>query len=47
MALTIGQVARAANVHVETLRYYERTAHPDPLAPPSARSSRIFRSVSS
>jgi Hg(II)-responsive transcriptional regulator len=24
MALTIGQVARAANVHVETLRYYER-----------------------
>src|SRR5262245_34718588 len=24
MALTIGQVAKAANVHVETLRYYER-----------------------
>ena len=24
MTLTIGQVARAANVHVETLRYYER-----------------------
>jgi DNA-binding transcriptional MerR regulator len=24
MALTIGKVAKAANVHVETLRYYER-----------------------
>ena len=24
MALTIGKVARAARVHVETLRYYER-----------------------
>lgn len=24
MSLTIGQVAKAANVHVETLRYYER-----------------------
>jgi MerR family regulatory protein len=26
MALTIGKVAKAANVHVETLRYYERRA---------------------
>jgi len=39
MALTIGQVARAANVHVETLRYYERRG----LVPKPPRSSSLYR----
>lgn len=37
--LTIGQVARAANIGVETLRYYEREG----LLPPPARSSNGYR----
>jgi len=39
MALTIGQVARAANVHVETLRYYELRG----LVPKPPRSSSLYR----
>lgn len=39
MALTIGQVARAANVHVETLRYYERRG----LVPKPPRSPSLYR----
>jgi MerR family copper efflux transcriptional regulator len=39
MALTIGQVARAANVHVETLRYYERRG----LVPRPPRSPSLYR----
>ncbi len=39
MTLTIGQVARAANVNVETLRYYERRG----LVPKPPRSSALYR----
>ena len=39
MALTIGMVAKAANVHVETLRYYERRG----LAPKPPRSRSLYR----
>jgi MerR family transcriptional regulator, copper efflux regulator len=39
MALTIGQVARAANVHVETLRYYERRG----LVPRPPRNPSLYR----
>ena len=39
MALTIGQVAKAANVHVETLRYYERRG----LVPKPPRSPSQYR----
>ncbi len=39
MSLTIGQVARAAKVHVETLRYYERRG----LVPKPPRSSSLYR----
>ena|SRR5436190_10536785 len=39
MALTIGQVARAANVHVETLRYYERRG----LVAKPPRSPSLYR----
>lgn len=39
MALTIGQVAKAANVHVETLRYYERRG----LVPKPPRSPSLYR----
>lgn len=39
MSLTIGQVAKAANVHVETLRYYERRG----LVPKPPRSASLYR----
>src|SRR5260370_25898881 len=39
MALTIGKVAKAANVHVETLRYYERRG----LVPKPPRSLSLYR----
>lgn len=39
MALTIGQVAKAANVHVETLRYYERRG----LVPKPPRNASSYR----
>ncbi len=39
MALTIGQVARAASVHIETLRYYERRG----LVPKPPRSPSLYR----
>jgi MerR family transcriptional regulator, copper efflux regulator len=39
MVLTIGQVAKAANVHVETLRYYERQG----LVPKPPRSPSFYR----
>ncbi|MGH7923175.1 MAG: MerR family transcriptional regulator [Candidatus Binatus sp.] len=39
MALTIGQVAKAADVHVETLRYYERRG----LVPKPPRSISSYR----
>lgn len=39
MSLTIGQVAKAANVHVETLRYYERRG----LVPKPPRSATLYR----
>jgi MerR family transcriptional regulator, copper efflux regulator len=39
MALTIGQVAKAAHVNVETLRYYERRA----LIPKPPRSPSLYR----
>ena len=39
MALTIGQVAKAAKVHVETLRYYERRG----LVPKPPRSPSLYR----
>lgn len=39
MALTIGQVAKAANVHVETLRYYERRG----LVPRPPRAPSTYR----
>jgi MerR family copper efflux transcriptional regulator len=39
MALTIGKVAKAANVHVETLRYYERRG----LVPKPPRSLSQYR----
>jgi len=39
MALTIGQVAKAAHVNVETLRYYERRG----LVPKPPRSPSLYR----
>ena len=39
MALTIGQVAKAAHVNVETLRYYERRG----LVPKPPRSVSLYR----
>lgn len=39
MALTIGQVAKAAKVHVETLRYYERRG----LVPKPPRAPSHYR----
>ncbi len=39
MSLTIGQVAKAANVHVETLRYYERRG----LVAKPPRSATLYR----
>lgn len=39
MALTIGQVAKAAKVHVETLRYYERRG----LVPRPPRNAALYR----
>ena len=39
MALTIGQVAKAAQVNVETIRYYEREG----LIPPPPRTSAGYR----
>jgi Hg(II)-responsive transcriptional regulator len=39
MSLTIGQVAKAADVHVETLRYYERRG----LVPKPPRSTSLYR----
>lgn len=39
MALTIGQVAKAAHVNVETLRYYERRG----LVPKPPRSASLYR----
>jgi Hg(II)-responsive transcriptional regulator len=39
MALTIGQVAKAAKVHVETLRYYERRG----LVPKPPRAPSQYR----
>jgi MerR family copper efflux transcriptional regulator len=39
MALTIGKVAKAANVHVETLRYYERRG----LVPKPPRNLSLYR----
>src|SRR5260370_38066609 len=39
MALTIGKVAKAANVHVETPRYYERRG----LVPKPPRSLSLYR----
>jgi len=38
-SLTIGQVAKAADVHVETLRYYERRG----LLPKPPRSAALYR----
>ncbi len=40
MSLTIGQVAKAAKVHVETLRYYERRG----LVAKPPRSAALYRS---
>lgn len=39
MALTIGQVAKAAQVHVETMRYYERRG----LVPRPPRNASAYR----
>lgn len=39
MSLTIGQVAKAANVHVETMRYYERRG----LVPKPPRGPSLYR----
>jgi MerR family transcriptional regulator, copper efflux regulator len=39
MALTIGQVARAADVNIQTIRYYERRG----LFPPSERTPTGYR----
>jgi len=42
MALTIGQVAAAAGVNIQTLRYYERRG----LVPPTRRSASGYRQYS-
>lgn len=42
MALTIGQVAAAGNVNIETIRYYERRG----LLPPTGRSPAGYRQYS-